>query len=88
MYVLDDDRAILAYPPPIDLDHDSEGGWFRFRHRCDRGPRGVIVCAPELTWGGHTVTVDDSGVITVDPSIVCPDCGDHGWVRAGKWVPA
>ncbi len=25
--------------------------------------------------------------ITVSPSLLC-GCGDHGWVRAGKWVPA
>lgn len=23
--------------------------------------------------------------LTIDPSILCPDCGTHGFVRAGRW---
>ena len=25
--------------------------------------------------------------LTVTPSVVCA-CGDHGWIRKGRWVPA
>lgn len=26
--------------------------------------------------------------ITLSPSVECLVCGDHGWVRSGRWVPA
>lgn len=26
--------------------------------------------------------------LTLDPSILCPTCGDHGHIRDGQWVPA
>lgn len=26
--------------------------------------------------------------LTVTPSLLCRACGDHGWIREGKWVPA
>lgn len=64
-----------------------------FEHICgrwpdDREPDGefVKVVAPRLS--RHTVTRDDAGVITVEPSILCPDCGLHGYVRAGVWSTA
>lgn len=25
--------------------------------------------------------------LTISPSLQC-SCGDHGWIRGGKWVPA
>jgi len=70
------DLALLHYP---------NGEW-RFRHRCDRGERGVIVCAPLLSHD-HSVGVDElePHVVTVAPSILCPDCGTHGWVVRSEW---
>lgn len=63
-----------------------EDGTVRFQHHCDRGSRGLIVCAPALQTGphgtGHIVT---SGP-TVTPSIACPDCGAHGFVNSGRWT--
>lgn len=26
--------------------------------------------------------------LTLSPSVLCVTCGDHGFVREGKWVPA
>jgi len=26
--------------------------------------------------------------LTVSPSLLCPDCGDHGFIREGRWVRA
>ncbi len=26
--------------------------------------------------------------LTLSPSILCRKCGDHGFIRAGKWVPS
>jgi hypothetical protein len=58
-----------------------------FEHLCDRGDKGTIICAPalQLDGGGHTW---DPVTVTVTPSILCPDCGTHGFVRNGEWIPA
>ena len=72
-------KALLTYPD----------GTVRFEHVCDRGQRGVIICAPLLQLGhGHTLTrspdvADDPP--TVHPSILCDDCGTHGFVEHGVW---
>lgn len=64
-----------------------EDGTARFEHRCDRGERGVVVCAPALQLsGGHRIVQRDP--LTVEPSILCPDCGTHGFIRDGRWVEA
>lgn len=26
--------------------------------------------------------------LTISPSLKCRDCGHHGWIRSGEWVPA
>lgn len=35
---------------------------------------------------GWTVETEDP--LTLSPSILCPECGHHGFIRAGRWVPA
>jgi hypothetical protein len=70
-------KHVLFYPD----------GAVRFEHRCDRSHRaaGVIVCAPALQIGnGHTVVTRDP--LTIVASILCSDCGTHGFVTAGRWV--
>lgn len=64
-----------------------ENGTVRFEHRCDRGERGVVICAPalQLDGGGHQI---DKNTVTVTPSILCPDCGTHGSVTNGRWADA
>lgn len=63
-------------------------GVMGFEHRCDRGERGVIICAPllQLNKGGHVIVQADP--LTISPSILCGDCGTHGFVRDGRWVQA
>jgi hypothetical protein len=64
-------------------------GTVRFEHRCDRGERGTIICAPALRIGhGHTLTRSDNGKPTVRASILCPDCGTHGFITDGRWADA
>lgn len=73
-------------------------GTVRFEHRCDRGDRGTIICAPALQIGnGHTLTYgpcprpDCQGTHetpTVRASISCPDCGTHGFITDGRWAEA
>lgn len=76
-----DDKALLFY----------DDGTVRFRHLCDRTAldRGVVICAPALQTGphgdGHRVVDDGGSAVTVEPSIACPDCGTHGYVRSGIW---
>lgn len=30
--------------------------------------------------------VESEDPLTLSPSILCRLCGDHGWIREGKWV--
>lgn len=63
-------------------------GTVRFEHRCDRGERGVIICAPALHIGnGHALTRNTAGQPTVRASISCDDCGSHGFITDGRWAP-
>lgn len=80
---IDADKKLLFY---VD-------GTVRFMHRCDRGERGVIVCAPALQLdAGHTITTRDPIMekvpVTVTPSVLCADCGTHGFVINGRWADA
>jgi hypothetical protein len=64
-------------------------GTVRFEHRCDRGARGTIICAPALRIGkGHTLTRSGDEKPTVRASILCPDCGTHGFITDGRWADA
>lgn len=60
-----------------------------FRHACKRWPDDqepdgefVKVVAPRLT--NHTVS-GSLDRITIRASILCPDCGLHGFVTDGRW---
>lgn len=33
-------------------------------------------------------TMESETPLTLSPSLLCTACGDHGWVRAGRWEPA
>lgn len=49
-------------------------------HECAEGLVGLDIRP------GHLVTTDLP--LTVSPSILCPDCGLHGWVIKSTWEPA
>lgn len=64
----------------------------RFEHKCDRRASrnaGIIVCAPRLTNvnqpGGHQITGTRERP-TVRASILCDDCGTHGFITDGQWA--
>jgi hypothetical protein len=68
-------------------------GTYRFEHKCkgwteDDGTVVVKVCAPalQLDNGGHRIESTDP--LTVAPSILCPDCGLHGFIHDGRWIEA
>ncbi|WP_162941583.1 hypothetical protein [Desertimonas flava] len=77
----------------IDLDAEravvgmADGRWL-FSHVCDRGDRGILRAAPALqvAGGGHRIV--HVVPLTITPSILCDDCGTHGFVTRAEWVPA
>jgi hypothetical protein len=36
----------------------------------------------------HRWQVNSFDPLTVSPSLLCRACGDHGFIREGKWIPA
>jgi hypothetical protein len=42
----------------------------------------------EILKGEHIWKVESWEPLTLSPSLLCRECGDHGFVRKGKWVPA
>ena len=36
---------------------------------------------------GHVWQVESWDPLTVSPSLLCTACGDHGFIRDGRWVP-
>lgn len=59
---------------------------FRFVHDCrmiDEHHR--VRCAPALH-SAHRVEWREDG-LHISPSILCPDCGTHGFVTASRWEP-
>ena len=70
--------TVLRYP----------GGEIRIQHACRvvDGTQLVVAPALQLEAGGHVVESIDP--LTVRPSILCPDCGLHGFILAGAWSPA
>lgn len=62
-------------------------GAIRVRHDCRVIDGQQLVVAPALQLdGGHRVVQEKP--LTVEPSVLCPDCGLHGFIRSGRWVSA
>lgn len=59
-------------------------GW-RFSHVCDLPRSGVRLRIAPLLTNHQIATVSP---LHIEPSILCADCGIHGFVRLGKWVSA
>lgn len=89
------DAAVCLSP----VAHAGHLGGFIFAHdrvghevRCEGMVR-VCECVPRPRW---TLTGSlAAGDLTLHPSILCrlgsvdaEECGFHGWVRAGRWIPA
>lgn len=54
------------------------------------GAGGVLFESAPAHLSGARWTVEDPDEehLTLSPSVVCRTCGHHGFVRAGRWVPA
>lgn len=77
----------LTVAPGLRLLRYPDGRW-AFQHPCKMlGPEEQLVCGPllQVESGGHTVTDNGGLAITVTPSILCPDCGTHGFITDGAW---
>jgi hypothetical protein len=61
-------------------DGSECGGWIAFA-----GGAWAASFAPGAiaTW-----TVESPDPLTLSPSLLCRSCGDHGFIRAGRWVRA
>lgn len=81
IYSLDDDVMAVIFPKGDAPPH--------FRHRCaarrSGAPEGVHdrISAPSLA--NHTVVSKDP--LHLEASVLCVDCGLHGFVRQGEWRP-
>lgn len=64
----------------IRVEHECNGGG-----RWGQGVTHVVAPALQISNGGHTFRSDELGNATVTPSILCPDCGLHGFVTDGVW---
>ena len=79
-----DDLEVVVFAEPVSPENCG------FRHRCsswpdDQEPDGMLVkvVAPRLS--KHTITGPESA-LTIRASILCPDCGLHGFVTDGAWA--
>jgi hypothetical protein len=43
---------------------------------------------PDWWAGGPTWELLSEEPLTLSPSLACRNCGHHGFIREGKWVPA
>ena len=45
--------------------------------------------ATQAAFAGQPLwTVQSWEPLTLSPSLLCTECGDHGFIREGRWVPA
>jgi len=71
---------------PIYITKEDEDDEWHFDHMCIRRDAVYIRIRPQLS-DIHQVVETDDGV-TVNPSLLCPDCFLHGWIHSSKWVEA
>lgn len=70
--------------PRWEVDSDRHITWW---HSCSGHPGfDEVPCGIPIRDGGWTVTCWEP--LTVTPSLLCRDCGTHGFITAGAWVPA
>lgn len=43
---------------------------------------------PNMNTSDATWQILQDEPLTLAPSLLCMRCGDHGWIRDGRWVPA
>lgn len=83
-----------GYERRVDHGSDVQTLWYadgsiKFLHICRLTDGTLRRSAPE-TFGpqhaAHTMVSEDP--LTLTPSIICHQCGLHGWIRDGRWEAA
>jgi hypothetical protein len=49
---------------------------------------GIIQTEHAPGYGAPRHRVVKTHPLTIEPSVLCRTCGNHGFIRDGKWVPA
>lgn len=64
---------------------DGVPGGLYYEHQCVRAKPtpGYIPFGPPQGW-----TLEKLEPLTLSPSLLCRQCGHHGFIRDGRWVPA
>jgi hypothetical protein len=80
------DPEVGVYLAPLHRLDDGLPRW-TFWHWCTFANTRKI----EPRWlpmglGNHTVVAEEPVHLT--PSLLCPECGLHGFIHDGRWVPA
>lgn len=73
-------------PGPVDERHRAA-----YDNKCHLGRcrGGVMFDIPGAEhFPGPKWRVESWDPLTISPSVLCRVCGDHGFIRDGKWVPA
>lgn len=73
---LHDDGKVFGY---VEYHPTPDGGVCR---------GSVPLDIPEQPMAGHRWKVVQQDPLTLEPSILCRLCGNHGWIREGRWVKA
>jgi hypothetical protein len=85
-------RTYLGHEIAIRHVLEQDGEHWRFSHVCTLKNSGMLMrIAPDIQLppqyeSGHSLISLDP--LHIEPSILCIECGLHGWVRDGKWVSA
>jgi len=67
----------------VDYQHPSPNLY------CGNGDRGdYIPCGTDERTVRHFWRLENAEPLTLSPSLQCPHCNHHGFIRGGVWVPA
>ena len=92
-----DEWVAERFPQKLDENHHfgfiSEEGRKVGLIEYHRKPDGEWCCG-SIRWDAPTTsdskrwTLHSLEPLHVEPSLLCTICGDHGFIRDGKWIPA
>jgi hypothetical protein len=66
---------------------DGTGEWVGIMERHAPGHGPSFIAFKNYIWSGWDKSGDEA-TLTLSPSLLCMRCGDHGFIRNGKWVKA
>lgn len=71
-------------------DHDEVCGIYESHECLDGEGMGAVTFDVPAAEGlpGPRWTVEQLDPLTISPSVLCGTCGNHGFIREGRWVPA